>query len=296
MECKEKGNTMANRKNSGLGKGLSSLLGEDFTEKPSLKEGLHDLELVKIEPNRQQPRKNFEEAALRELEESIRQHGVITPITVRPVEEEGYYQIIAGERRWRAARNIGLLTIPAKVVRADAKTTMEMALIENLQRQDLNPMEEAEGYHVLMQEYGLTQEEVAERMGKSRSAVANSLRLLGLTPEVGKLVREGKLSGGHARAILAAGERQAEAAQAVIQKQMSVRQAESYIKRMKKQAKGEEENTLFQAALQAAAQLESALGRKVTLHRNGDKGQLSLEFYSGEDLERLLQSLKKLNL
>ena len=288
---------MGNRKNGGLGKGLSSLLGEDFADEPSLKEGLHDLEVVKIRPNQQQPRKKFDEASLQELADSIRQHGVITPITVRPLEEEGCYQIIAGERRWRAARSLGLLTIPAKVIRADEQATMEMALIENLQRQDLGPMEEADGYHALMDEYGLTQEEVANRVGKSRSAVANSLRLLGLVPEVRQLVQEGKLSGGHARAILAAGDQQLAAAQTVMEKEMSVRQAESYVKRLKKQEEASETKPdIPPQVLQKTAELEGTLGRKVTLSMNRGKGQLSLAFYSDEDLERLLRSLKKLNL
>jgi ParB family chromosome partitioning protein len=288
---------MGNRKNGGLGKGLSSLLGEDFADEPSLKEGLHDLEVVKIRPNQQQPRKKFDEASLQELADSIRQHGVITPITVRPLEEEGCYQIIAGERRWRAARSLGLLTIPAKVIRADEQATMEMALIENLQRQDLGPMEEADGYHALMDEYGLTQEEVAKRVGKSRSAVANSLRLLGLVPEVRQLVQEGKLSGSHARAILAAGDQQLAAAQAVMEKEMSVRQAESYVKRLKKQEEASETKPdIPPQVLQKTAELEGALGRKVTLSIKRGKGQLSLAFYSDEDLERLLRSLKKLNL
>lgn len=282
------------RKN-GLGKGLSSLLGEEYEDDLSSKEGLHELEIIKIEPNAEQPRKNFEERSLRELEESIRQHGVITPITVKPT-EDGYYQIIAGERRWRAARAAGLITIPAKIVQVDNQSVMEMALIENLQRQDLDPVEEAEGYHALMERFGLTQEEVAKRVGKSRSAVANALRLLGLVPEVRQMVIEGKISGGHARAILALGDQQKQVADAIVKKQMSVRQAESYIKRLKKQEKSNDNEIQVNYLAQVEGELESILGRKVTLSLGRNKGVLSLEFYGNEDLERLTQALKGLNL
>jgi len=184
----------------GLNKGLGALLG-DFSEEPREKSPYQVLPIHRVEPNPDQPRKDFDEVELQALADSIATHGVVQPLTVREL-REGYYQIVAGERRWRAARLAGLSEVPVVVIEADDKTTMELALIENLQRQDLNPVEEALGYQSLMEDYGLTQEETASRVGKSRPAVANALRLLNLTPHVLDMVREGTLSAGHARAIL----------------------------------------------------------------------------------------------
>ena len=186
--------------NKGLGKGLGALLG-DFNEEPVSDSAYRLLPIYKVEPNPDQPRHDFDEEELQALSESIAVHGIVQPLTVREM-PNGYYQIIAGERRWRAARLANLSDVPVIVVEADDKKAMELALIENLQRQDLNPVEEALGYQSLIEEYGLTQEETAARVGKSRPAVANSLRLLGLCPEVLELLKAGSLSAGHARAIL----------------------------------------------------------------------------------------------
>ena len=220
----------------GLGGGLSNLFGSDTSDlmEESLDNGTKNLPLAKIEPNPDQPRKVFDQASLDELAESIRLHGVITPITVRKGEKDGYYQIIAGERRWRAARQAGLEDIPAMVLEAEEDEVMELALIENLQRQDLNPIEEAEGYERLMKQFGLTQEQVAKRVVKSRSAVANALRLLALPIEVRTMVSEGEISGGHARAVLAVNEadKRVEAARQMVG--LSVRQSEALAKRMNK--------------------------------------------------------------
>ena len=197
--------------NKGLGKGLGALLG-DFSEEPLEQNAYRMLPIYKVEPNPDQPRQDFDEEELAALSESIRIHGIIQPLTVRET-GSGYYQIIAGERRWRAARLAELTEVPVVVIEADDKKAMELALIENLQRQDLNPVEEALGYQSLIDEYGLTQEEAANRVGKSRPAVANSLRLLGLCSEVLELLRSGDLSAGHARAILTlkSGKKQQEA-------------------------------------------------------------------------------------
>ena len=189
---------MASQK--GLGKGLGALLG-DFAEEPQAKSAYQLLPIYKVEPNPEQPRHDFDEEELQALADSIAEHGIIQPLTVREL-SSGYYQIIAGERRWRAARLANLQEVPAVLVEADDKKSMELALIENLQRQDLNPVEEALGYRSLMQDHGLTQEDAAKRVGKSRPAVANALRLLSLAPDVLELVRSGVLSAGHARAVL----------------------------------------------------------------------------------------------
>ena len=200
----------------GLGKGLGALLG-DFTEVSQENSPYQILPLYKVEPNPGQPRQDFDEEELQALADSIGNHGIVQPLTVREL-PSGYYQIIAGERRWRAARIAGLTEVPAVIVEADDKTTMELALIENLQRQDLNPMEEAFGYRCLMEDYGLNQEDTAARVGKSRPAVANALRLLALPEEVMQMVRAGRLTAGHARAVLTLKEptRQQQAAQKII--------------------------------------------------------------------------------
>ena len=193
---------MAKRKTElGLGRGLNALLGDPDLQPQS--EGSVTLPISQVEPGLNQPRKRFDPEALADLAESIRVHGIIQPLTVRRL-ASGYYQIIAGERRWRAAKEAGLTEVPAVIIEADDRKVMELGLIENLQREDLNPAEEARGYQSLMEDYGLTQEQVAQRMGKSRPAVANTLRLLALPDDLMKLVEEGQLSAGHARAILGA--------------------------------------------------------------------------------------------
>ena len=284
----------------GLGGGLSNLFGDDAAASLSengAADSITQLPLTKIERNPNQPRKKFDQQALEELAESIRLHGVITPITVRHGEKDGYYQIIAGERRWRAARLAGLKEIPAMVLEAGEGEVMELALIENLQRQDLNPIEEAEGYDRLMQQFGLTQEEVANRVVKSRSAVANALRLLGLPDEVRTMVADGKLSGGHARAVLAVSDedKRVEAARQMVG--MSVRQAEALAKRLNKKPSvkpPQPEAFSVDYVADVEKELESVLGRKISIQQGKNSGQLTLEYYGADDLERLIDALRSL--
>lgn len=282
----------------GLGKGFGALLGESLMAGEGEESGVSTLPMTLIEPNSAQPRKNFDPEAMRELTHSIAMHGVVSPITVRRA-GDGYYQIIAGERRWRAARSAGLTEIPALVIEADDKTVMELALIENLQRQDLNPIEEAQGYHSLMEEYGLTQEQVAERVGKSRPAVANALRLLSLPAEAQQMLADGTLSAGHARAVLAIKDESLRTHEALEKMAgMSVRQAEKFAKGLCRPAeKPKEQAAPFAADYSAdlAARLEGVLGRRVRIEHGKTSGTVSLEFYGDEDLERLAEALEKLS-
>ena len=284
---------MASQK--GLGKGLGALLG-DFSEEPTEKSAYQLLPIYKVEPNRDQPRQDFDEEELQALADSIALHGIIQPLTVREM-PNGYYQIIAGERRWRAARLASLSDVPAVIVEADDKRAMELALIENLQRQDLNPLEEALGYQTLMNEYGLTQEEAAGRVGKSRPAVANALRLLGLCPEVQERVRKGELSAGHARAILQlkSEKKQQEAAQKIVALGLSVRQAELLCKNMGKEpAPKKEEVFAVDYVAECEKSLSKHLGRGVKIINGKRKGRFELEFYGQEDLQNLLDALMKI--
>ena len=256
---------------------------------------IYQIPIDQIVPNPGQPRRHFEEQAMRELAESVRQHGVIQPLTVRKL-SSGYYQIIAGERRWRAARMAGLTEIPAVVIEADDQKAAELALVENLQREDLNPMEEAAGYQSLIQTYHMTQEEAARRVGKSRSAVANAMRLLGLQPGVRKLVEEGTLSAGHARALLPLSPAlQTKAAEAVVQSQLSVRQTEALAKRMLAEPKEEPElpepPKEVDYAAEAQQSLSSRLGRGVRIVTGRKKGRIELEYYGLDDLNDLLEAL-----
>ena len=280
----------------GLGRGMGALLG-DFEEISSEKSAYQILPLQKVEPNPDQPRQDFDEEQLQALAESISLHGVMQPLAVREV-SGGYYQIIAGERRWRAARLAGLKEIPVVIMEADDKTTMELALIENLQRQDLNPVEEALGYRSLMEEYGLTQEETATRVGKSRPAVANALRLLTLCPQVLEMVRSGSLSAGHARAIAALKtERlQEEAAQKIAALGLSVRQAELLCKNLAKPTAPKKETPLaIDYVAECERSLSKQLGRGVRIVNGKRKGRFELEFYGQEDLQVLLDALMKLS-
>lgn len=284
---------MANKKPSGLGRGLGALLGDDVL-KPEAAGNLY-LPISQVESYSAQPRKLFDEDALAELADSIREHGVIQPLTVRKL-SSGYYQIIAGERRWRAARMAGLTEIPAVVIEADDQKAAELALVENLQREDLNPMEEAAGYQSLIQTYHMTQEEAARRVGKSRSAVANAMRLLGLQPGVRKLVEEGTLSAGHARALLPLSPAlQMKAAEAVVQSQLSVRQTEALAKRMLAEPKEEPElpepPKEVDYAAEAQQSLASRLGRGVRIVTGRKKGRIELEYYGLDDLNDLLEAL-----
>jgi ParB family chromosome partitioning protein len=280
----------------GLGKGLGALLG-DFTEETPANSPYQLLPIQKVEPNRSQPRQDFDEGELAALAESIAQHGIIQPLTVREL-PSGYYQIIAGERRWRAARLAGLREVPAVIMEADDRKTMELALIENLQRQDLNPVEEALGYRSLMDDYGLTQDQTAARVGKSRPAVANALRLLGLCDEVLEKVRSGELSAGHARAVLSlkSEKKQKEAAQKIIALGLSVRQAELLCKNMDKPPVVEAPPVTLAVdyVAECEKQLSKHLGRGVKIVSGKRKGRFELEFYGQEDLQVLLDALMKL--
>ena len=282
-------------KMKGLGKGLDALLGDDFTNEPEVKSSLF-LPISQVESCAAQPRKQFDPDALADLADSIRQHGIIQPLTVRKL-QSGYYQIIAGERRWRAARMAGLTQVPVVVIEADDRKAMELAMIENLQREDLNPMEEAEGYRTLMEQYGLTQEETSQRVGKSRSAVANALRLLHLSDEVRALVEEGKLSGGHARALVPlTAELQKKAAAVIIKDDLSVRQTELLVKKLtadKPQKPAKDAGSVDYAA-EAARELSERLGRPCKIVTGRKKGRLELEYYGVDDLNTLLDALHQL--
>ena len=281
--------------NKGLGKGLGALFG-DFPEESVEKSPYQLLPIHKVEPNKNQPRQDFDEEELEALSESISIHGVIQPVTVREL-SSGYYQIIAGERRWRAARMANLTEIPAVIIEADDKKAMELALIENLQRQDLNPVEESLGYQTLMTEHGLTQEEAAGRVGKSRPAVANALRLLNLCPEVLDKVRSGQFTAGHARAVLSlkTEKKQKEATQKIIALGLSVRQAELLCKNMEKEPVPEKTPTFaVDYVSECEKQLSKQLGRGVKIINGKRKGRFELEFYGQEDLQVLLDALMSL--
>lgn len=279
----------------GLGRGLGALLG-DFTDELEKKSAYQILPIYKVEPNPDQPRHDFDEEELQLLADSITVHGVIQPLTVRET-GNGYYQIIAGERRWRASRLAGLSEIPAVIIEADDRKAMELALIENLQRQDLNPVEESLGYQALISEYGLTQEEAAARVGKSRPTVANALRLLHLPDSVLDLLRQGSLTSGHARAILSlkSEKEQLEAAQKICALGLSVRQAELLCKNMSKEPKPEKEATFaVDYVAECEKSLSKHLGRGVKIVNGKRKGRFELEFYGQEDLQNLLDALMKL--
>ena len=285
---------MASQK--GLGKGLGALLG-DFMEAPPEDSAYRMLPLHRVEPNPEQPRQDFDQEELEALAESIRQHGIIQPLTVRET-GEGYYQIIAGERRWRAARMAELTEVPAIVIEADDKKAMELALIENLQRQDLNSVEDALGYQSLINEFGLTQEEAAARVGKSRPAVANALRLLSLDEKVLEMLRTGAITAGHAKAILMvkSGKKQLEAAQKIANLGLSVRQAELLCKNMSREPEKVKEETVFQVdyVKECEKSLSKHLGRGVKIVNGKRKGRFELEFYGEEDLQNLLDALMQL--
>ncbi len=284
---------MASQK--GLGRGLGALLG-DFVEEPVEKSAYRMLPIYKVEPNPAQPRQDFDEEELQALADSIQEHGIIQPLTVREL-PNGYYQIIAGERRWRAARIANLAEIPVVVIEADDRKAMELALIENLQRQDLNPVEEALGYQTLIEDFGLTQDTAAKQVGKSRPAVANALRLLSLCPTVLEKLRKGDLTAGHARAvlILKTEKKQQEAAQKIIALGLSVRQAELLCRNMSKEPKEEIEVPLsVDYVAECEKSLSKHLGRGVKIVNGKRKGRFELEFYGQEDLQVLLDALMKL--
>ena len=283
-------------KQKGLGKGLGALL-SDYTPTQEPEGALRQLPLQKVEPNPMQPRQDFDQEALEALADSMAEHGILQPLTVREL-PNGYYQIIAGERRWRAARIAGLSEVPALVVEADDRKTMELALIENLQREDLNPVEEALGYESLMRDHGLTQEEAAKRVGKSRPAVANALRLLNLEEELLELVRSGKLSPGHARAVLSVKDpaKRREAAQKIAALDLSVRQAELLCKNLSREPEPPKPEKPLQVNYVAECEktLSRHLGRGVRIVTGKRKGRFELEFYGTDDLQRLYEALQTL--
>lgn len=287
---------MAKSSQKGLGKGLGAL----FSEAPVLEETRPErpgtLPLQKLEPNPNQPRRDFDEVALAELADSIAEHGLIEPIVVRPL-ASGYYQIIAGERRWRACRLAGFTEVPVNILDADDKTAAQLALIENLQREDLNPLEEAGGFDTLMKTFGLTQDEAAQSVGRSRPAVANALRLLKLPKSIQSLVADGSLSAGHARALLPLEQekRQKEAAAQIIRQQLSVRQTEALVKRMlKPPAAAVRDPLAVDYVRECETALTRRLGRKTTIHTGKKKGKIELEYYGDDDLQRLIEALESL--
>ena len=281
---------MASKKPSGLGRGLGALLGDDVLKTETT--GALSLPISQVESCSSQPRKRFDEASLAELAASIQEHGIIQPLTVRKL-SSGYYQIIAGERRWRAARLAGLSEVPVIVMEADDRKAAELAMIENLQREDLNPMEEAAGFQSLIETYHMTQEEAAARVGKSRSAVTNALRLLSLTPSARKLVEEGTLSAGHARALLPLSPAlQESAAGAVVSGGLSVRQTEALAKRLSSEKKPEKQPPAgVDYTAEAQKALSSKLGRGVKIVNGRKKGRIELEYYGLDDLNDLLEAL-----
>lgn len=287
---------MAAKNMKGLGTGLGVLFGQD--EENEKDSQLLTLPISKVEPRLEQPREYFDQEALQELADSIAQYGLIQPITARKL-DSGYYQIIAGERRWRAARLAGLQEVPVRVIEADDRRTAELALVENLQREDLNPVEEAKGYRTLMEEYGLTQEETAKSVGRSRPAVANALRLLSLSKPVLELLEKGELSAGHARALVPIqdGEKQLAAAKEVIDKALSVRKTEQLAGRMcREETRAEKEDSggvKVDYGAEVSRQLSAALGRKVRLVDGKKTGRIEIEFYGADDREALISLLEK---
>ena len=283
------------KEKKGLGIGLDALFGTDELNEAEAE--LQFLPISKVEPRMEQPRMQFDEEALQELADSISRYGLIQPITARKL-DSGYYQIIAGERRWRAARLAGLAEVPVRVIEADDRRTAELALVENLQREDLNPIEEAKGYRALIEEYGLTQEETARSVGKSRPTVANAMRLLSLCPQVLAMVEKGELSAGHARALVPVldAKLQLAAAQEVVAKSLSVRQTEQLAARLLRPPKKEKDRDPLAVdyAAEAARRLSEKLGRKVRLVDGKKIGRIELEFYGADDREALLAALEKL--
>lgn len=292
---------MAKAKMTGLGKGLDALFGgspldvqmEGSVETEELEDSknLKTLKITEVEPNREQPRKNFNQEALEELSESIKEYGVIQPIVVS--REDGYYAIVAGERRWRAAKLAGLAEIPAIIRESDEQTNREISLIENIQREDLNPYEKALGIRSLMDKYGLTQEEVSKKIGKSRSSVSNTVRVLYLAPDVLELVKQGKLTEGHCKALAGISDpkRQYDAAIRMIEKGESVRQAESKNRITKKEKKLDPKYKYLYEDIED--RFQGFFGTKVKLDQGKRKGRIIIEYHNNEDLERMLNLIKE---
>lgn len=283
-------------KKGGLGRGLDALFADNSLEEISPSSAVR-LKINEIEPNREQPRKEFDEKALSELADSISRHGVIQPLLVRPL-SDGSYQLVAGERRWRAARLAGLSDVPVVIKELSDSEAMEIALIENLQREDLNPIEEAQGLKLLIDTYGLTQEDCASRVGKSRPAIANSLRLLALPDTLLDLVKSGKLSSGHARALLplSDGEKMLSLAQEIISKELSVRETERAVKLLLNGKKTPEKKVKKRDRYydEVELALSGTMGRRVRiLPGKGQRGTLEIEFFSKDDLSKIAKSLEE---
>lgn len=279
---------MAKPKLTGLGRGLDAILVDsDYTSGDSIT----SVRINDVEPNREQPRKQFSQEELEALSDSIVKYGVISPITVRRVGER--YVIIAGERRWRAARMAGLSEIPVIIISADDKKAAEIALVENIQRSDLNPVEEAQAYAALIDQYGLTQEEVAEQIGKSRSSVTNSLRLLDLPDAVLSMLAAGKLSSGHAKVLLGIkdGEKLKTAAEKVAELELSVRETEKLVKSLLAEPKPEKELPAIDYTKTLETSVQQKLGRKVKIKQNGAKSSITIGFSDNNDLETVLRLL-----
>lgn len=291
---------MAKEMKKGLGRGLSELFGDDILDNETEGELIY-APIAKVEPRAEQPRSRFDDEALQELADSIAQYGLIQPITVRR-REGGFYQIIAGERRWRACRIAGLVEVPVRVIEADDRRVAELALVENLQREDLNPIEEALGYKSLIEEYGLTQEEASKSVGRSRPAIANAMRLLSLSRDVLPLVESGTLSAGHARALLpiSDGKEQLKAAKAVIDGGLSVRKTEQLVsKTLKKLAEQPEEKTgtdvlMVDYIAETEDMLSRSLSRKVGIEQKRKGGRIILEYYDSDDREALISNLDRM--
>lgn len=285
---------MAAKEKKGLGTGLAALFGEDELDEQS---ELMTLPITKVEPRKDQPREYFDEAALQELADSIAQYGLIQPIVARRL-PDGFYQIIAGERRWRASRMAGLAEVPVRVIEADDRTAAELALVENLQRENLNPIEEAKGYKTLIEVYGLTQEETAKSVGRSRPAITNSMRLLSLSEDVLRLVEDGKLSAGHARALIPITDEKAQldAANEVISKSLSVRKTEALAARLTKEPKEKSEpaKPFVDYSAEVEKELGEILGRRVHLVSGKKNGRIEIEFYDADDRENLIERLRRL--
>lgn len=282
----------------GLGKGLNSLFNEEDIEEVTseiTKSSEGDIKKVRmslIEPNKKQPRRHFDEEKITALADSIKEHGLIQPIIITP-SDNNMYKIVAGERRWRAAKKANLKEIPAVIRKYSEEQVAEIALIENLQRENLNPIEEAIGYNLLMDEFNLTQELISQRVGKSRSAIANSLRLLSLEDEIQKMLILGTLTSGHARAILSLDDKELRIAlsKRIIEDNLNVRQAEALAKQLqkKKPQKKKYEKTAYDIEIEKIQNtLSSAMGTKVRINHTAKKGKIEIEYYGNEDLERVL--------
>lgn len=285
---------MAKQKNTGLGRGLEAIFLDNSVEETG---GPRMLRISEIEPNPDQPRKEFDEESLAELARSVAEHGLIQPIVVRNENENGYYQIIAGERRWRASKIAGLTEVPVIIMDVDDRKASELALVENLQREDLNPIDEASAFAALMESYGMTQEEVSAKVGKSRSAVANSLRLLDLPDQVLYLLKTGAISAGHGRALLGLKDpaQIVPTAELVSSRSLTVRETEELVKRInnrrKKPENPEPEHAVVDYYAELAVRMTKKLGSKVAIYPNAKTKRLEISYETDEDLEAIVKSL-----